>query len=94
MNFRYAIYSIALVLSTAAIAQSGTVTYNVNTNDETTVQVDYTSRTVTTTYTDGSTFTQVGGPDFDFDAAALYYQQTYSGQLRTPRQRDGGGSGG
>ena len=94
MKIRHAICSVALILAAPAIAQSGTVTYNVNLNGVTTVAGDYTNRTVTTTYDSGLTFTQVDGPDFDFNAAALYYQQNYSGQVRTPRQRDGGGSGG
>ena len=87
MKIRHALISAAILLATPALAQSGSVTYQVNIGDVRTVTVNYTNRTVTTTYTNGFNFTQVDGPDFDFNAAAGWYEQTYSDQ--TPDNFDG-----
>lgn len=84
MKVRYALIAAILALATPAMAQSGTVTYEVGLNGVSTVTVNYTNRTITTQYDNGMQFTQASS-SIDFNAAAAWYAQQYGEQ----RQVDG-----
>lgn len=75
------------ILAAPAVAQTGSITYQVHSGGVSTITVDYTNRTVTTVDDSGFAFTQVDGPDFDFIAAAAVYAQLYGQHSLPPPPR-------
>jgi hypothetical protein len=76
MRVAFALAAVALTLATPASALS--VTYSVDHSNISSVTVNYSARTITWNYSDGTQYTQAEGAGVDFEAAVSYIESQYN----------------